>query len=108
MQTLVELQPTASSRVTSLSTAASLLKRKTGSGMVKWRLHSHFEVDRSVPIRIAVTRRVGGEADERTVSRRCGARCRFVEMVCFSTCGLASEDELLTHKREVAVVTPDS
>ena len=42
-----------------LSTAASLLKRKTGSGLVKWRLHTHFEVDRSVPIRIDVTRRAG-------------------------------------------------
>jgi hypothetical protein len=26
-------------------------------------------------------------------------------MVCFSFCGLASEDELLAHKREVAVAT---
>ena len=42
-----------------LSSAVSLLKRKTGSGMVKWRLHTHFEVDRSVPIRIDVTRRAG-------------------------------------------------
>ncbi|MEI7782409.1 MAG: hypothetical protein WCJ18_10855 [Planctomycetota bacterium] len=53
--------------------AASLLKRKTGSGMVKWQLHTHFEVDRSVPIRIDVTRRAGGEADERAASRRCAA-----------------------------------
>ena len=51
--------------------AASLLKRKTGSGMVKWRLHTHFEVDRSVPIRIDVTRRAGGEADERAVLKKC-------------------------------------
>ena len=50
---------------------ASLLKRKTGSGMVKWRLHTHFEVDRSVPIRIDVTRRAGGEADERAVLKKC-------------------------------------
>ena len=27
--------------------------------MVKWRLHTHFEVDRSVPIRIDVIQRVG-------------------------------------------------
>ena len=59
MHTLVELQPTASPRAAALSTAASLLKRKTGSGMVKWRLHTHFEVDRSVPIRIDATRRAG-------------------------------------------------
>ena len=38
---------------------ASLLKRKTGSGMVTWRLHTHFEVDRSIPSRIDVTRRAG-------------------------------------------------
>ena len=50
---------------------ASLLNRKTGSGMVKWRLHTHFEVDRSVPIRIDVTRRAGGEADERAVLKKC-------------------------------------
>ena len=50
---------------------ASLLKLKTGSGMVKWRLHTHFEVDRSVPIRIDVTRRAGGEADERAVLKKC-------------------------------------
>jgi hypothetical protein len=86
-----------------LSSAASLLNRKTGSGMVKWPLHTHFEVDRSIPIRIDVTRRAGGEAEERAASRHCLARCRFWEMVCFSFCGLASEDELLAHKREVAV-----
>ena len=50
---------------------ASLLKLKTGSGMVKWRLHTHFEVDRSVPIRIDVTRRAGGEVDERAVLKKC-------------------------------------
>ena len=50
---------------------ASLLKRKTGSGMVKWRLHTHFEVDRSIPTRIDVTRRAGGEADERAVLKKC-------------------------------------
>jgi hypothetical protein len=38
-------------------TEASLLERKTGSGMVKWRLHTHFEVDRSIPTRIDGTRR---------------------------------------------------
>ena len=36
--------------------AASLFKSQTGSGLVKWRLHSHFEVDRYVPVRIDVTR----------------------------------------------------
>jgi hypothetical protein len=36
---------------------ASLLKAKSGSGLVTWRLHTHFEVDRHVPARIDVTRR---------------------------------------------------
>ncbi len=43
------------------------LKEQTGSGLVKWRLHTHFEVDRHVPTRIDVTRDGGGENDERTV-----------------------------------------
>ncbi len=45
---------------------ASFLKRSTGSGLVKWRLHTHFEVDRYVPTRIDVTPDGGGGAhDER-------------------------------------------
>ena len=43
------------------------LKRQKGSGLVKWRLHAHFEVDRFVPTRIDVTRNGGGEYDERSV-----------------------------------------
>jgi len=46
---------------------ASLLKRTTGSGKIKWRLHTHFEVDRYVPTRIDVTPDGGGENDERAV-----------------------------------------
>ncbi len=38
--------------------------------MVKWRLHTHFEVDRGVPTRIDVTRDGGGENDERAVLQR--------------------------------------
>jgi Transposase DDE domain len=49
---------------------ASFLKTKTGSGLVKWRLHTHFEVDRHVPIRIDSTRAAGGTADERAVLER--------------------------------------
>src|SRR6266446_1029109 len=49
---------------------ASLLKAKTGSGLVKWRLHTHFEVDRYVPTRIDVTREAGGDCDERAVLER--------------------------------------
>jgi len=47
--------------------AASLLKQQTGSGLVKWRLHTHFEVLRSIPWRIDVTPDGGGDADERAV-----------------------------------------
>jgi Transposase DDE domain len=49
---------------------ASLLKSKQGSGLVKWRLHTHFEVDRYVPTRIDVTRDDGGDCDERAVLER--------------------------------------
>ena len=47
---------------------ASLLKQTTGSGLVKWRLHTHFAVDRHVPARIDLTEGSGqGPADERYV-----------------------------------------
>jgi Transposase DDE domain len=49
---------------------ASFLKAQNGSGLVKWRLHTHFEVDRHVPLRIDVTRATGGPADERAVLER--------------------------------------
>jgi hypothetical protein len=49
---------------------ASWLKSQTGSGQVKWRLHTHFEVDRYVPTRIDVTPDGGGEHDERAVLER--------------------------------------
>lgn len=49
---------------------ASCLKRETGSGLIKWRLHTHFEVDRYVPTRIDVTPDGGGEHDERSVLER--------------------------------------
>ena len=49
---------------------ASFLKSRTGSGLLKWRLHTHFEVDRHVPVRIDITRAAGGDADERAVLER--------------------------------------
>jgi hypothetical protein len=49
---------------------ASLRKEQFGSGLVKWRLHTHFEVDRHVPTRIDVTPEGGGENDERSVLER--------------------------------------
>jgi Transposase DDE domain len=58
---------------------ASFLKRSTGSGLVKWRLHTHFEVDRYVPTRIEVTPNGGGEHDERAVLERTIQRdCTYV------------------------------
>jgi hypothetical protein len=49
---------------------ASYLKTQTGSGLVKWRLHTHFEVDRYVPIRMDLTPDGGGAHDERAVLER--------------------------------------
>lgn len=46
---------------------ASCRKAKMGSGLIKWRLHTHFEVDRYVPTRIDVTPEGGGQNDERSV-----------------------------------------
>ena len=50
--------------------AASVMKRQTGQGMIKWRLHTHFEVERHQPSRIDVTRDGGGDNDERAVLER--------------------------------------
>lgn len=46
---------------------AVVLKQEKGSALVKWRLHTQFEVDRYVPTRIDVTPDGGGEYDERSV-----------------------------------------
>lgn len=46
------------------------LKPTNTSGLVKWRLHTHFEIDRYVPRRIDVTADGGGDADERAVLER--------------------------------------
>lgn len=46
---------------------ASLLKATKGSALLKWRLHTHFEVDRYVPTRIDVTPDKGGKDSERAV-----------------------------------------
>jgi hypothetical protein len=49
---------------------ASWRKANDGNGMVKWRLHTHFEVLRGVPTRVDVTPNGGGEHDERAVLAR--------------------------------------
>lgn len=47
---------------------AMLLKSQKGSGLVKWRLHTQFEVERHVPLRMDLTPGSGkGDADEREV-----------------------------------------
>ena len=46
---------------------ASWRKANDGNGMVKWRLHTHFEILRGVPTRIDVTPNGGGGHDERAV-----------------------------------------
>jgi hypothetical protein len=53
-----------------LMAEASLLNQQEGSGLVKWRLHTQFEVERYVPTQIDVTRNGGGEADEKAVLQR--------------------------------------
>lgn len=46
---------------------ASWRKSQTGNGMIKWRLHTHFEILRGTPSRIDVTPNGGGQHDERAV-----------------------------------------
>jgi len=46
---------------------ASWRKANDGTGMVKWRLHTHFELLRGVPTRIDVTPNAGGPHDERAM-----------------------------------------
>jgi hypothetical protein len=58
--------------VQTLSTIAeaAYLKTKNGDSRSAWRLHTHFEVDRSVPTRIDVTSgKNGGKTDEKNVLR---------------------------------------
>jgi hypothetical protein len=50
---------------------AMLLKEQTGNGLVKWRLHTQFEVDRHIPLSMKLTEGSGkGDADERAVLQR--------------------------------------
>jgi len=59
--------------VKTLSTIAqaAYLKTKQGTSRSAWRLHTHFDVDRGVPIRIDVTAgRNSGKAEEKNVLRR--------------------------------------
>ena len=46
---------------------ASVLKAETGSGKIKWRLHTHFEVAKNWPVRMDLTPDGGGENDERAM-----------------------------------------
>lgn len=50
--------------------AASVLKQTTGTALVRWRLHTHFEVNNLLPSRIDVTPDGGGKNDERAVLQR--------------------------------------
>ena len=49
---------------------AMQLNHEKGSGLVKWRLHAQFDIEKYVPTRIDVTRNGGGENDERAVLER--------------------------------------
>jgi len=46
---------------------ASVRKQETGSGMVKWRLHTHFEIAKGWPVRMDLAPNGGGEHDERAM-----------------------------------------
>lgn len=46
---------------------ASLLKQSTGSGMIKWRLHTHFELAKNWPVRLDLAPNGGGQHDERAM-----------------------------------------
>jgi hypothetical protein len=46
---------------------ASVRKLGTGSGMIKWRLHTHFEVAKNWPVRMDLAPNGGGEYDERAM-----------------------------------------
>ena len=50
--------------------AASFFKHDNSTKLVKWRLHTHFEVDRGLPTRVDVTPDAGGDCDERAVLER--------------------------------------
>lgn len=59
--------------VQTLSTVAqaAYLKTKQGESRSAWRLHTHFDVDRGVPVRIDVTTgRNSGKAEEKNMLRR--------------------------------------
>lgn len=53
-----------------LMVEAMHLHHTQGSGLVKWRLHAQFDVEKYVPTRVEVTRNGGGECDERAVLAR--------------------------------------
>ena len=50
--------------------SASILKQTTGSSLVRWRLHTHFEVNTLIPRRVDLTPNGGGQHDERAVLNR--------------------------------------
>lgn len=50
---------------------AAYLRDKNGSAHAGWRFHTHFEIDRGVPVRMEVTTaHNGGKTDEKQVLRR--------------------------------------
>jgi hypothetical protein len=49
---------------------AMQFNHQKGSGLVKWRLHAQFDIEKYVPTRIDVTRNGGGENDEHAVLER--------------------------------------
>ncbi|TWU51880.1 Transposase DDE domain protein [Rubripirellula reticaptiva] len=68
-QQLIAVDGSVVSAMPSLITA-SVLKQTTGSGIVQWRLHTHFEVATGTPRSVTVTPSCGGEDGEKAVMGR--------------------------------------
>jgi hypothetical protein len=69
-QTLTAVDGSVVRTLASLAEAA-YLRDKNGAAHAGWRFHTHFEIDRGVPVRIEVTTaHNGGKTDEKQVLRR--------------------------------------
>ena len=81
-----------------LMAEASLLNRQKGSGLVKWRLHTQFEVQHYVPTQIDLTRNGGGKADEKAVLQRNVEPDHPIRLVLIKTTPHVRDGVLLLHR----------
>lgn len=69
-QTLTAVDGSVVKTLASLAEAA-YLRDKNGAAHSAWRFHTHFEIDRSVPVRMEVTTALnGGKTDEKQILRK--------------------------------------